>query len=270
MRTSMSRAERMLLLATSAGLLLALFGPSLAPLAHAHDFADQRALWGVPYALDVLSNLPFALLGLLGGWTLLASGRGVASPVQRALAGLFFAGLVVTAAGSSWYHLHADDAGLAVDRYAMGVAFAGLLGLAVATRVSDRAGAALAGALLLLAPLAAHTAFAGNLAPWVVVQFGGMLVLLALVFAPTRPGAVTIRLGWVLVAYGVAKLTEMGDHVIFEATAELLAGHTVKHLLAAAAAIPVLAPFLAAARSGQNGAQSSAGTHAAVAGPRQA
>jgi hypothetical protein len=270
MRNLLARSELLVLLAVVAGLLLALAGPALAPLPHAHDFADQRALWGVPCALDVLSNLAFAAVGLLGGWALLAAGAGTATPVQRWLAGLFFAGLVVTAGGSAWYHLAPDEAGLAVDRYAMAIAFAGLLGLAVAARVSDRAGALLAAGLLVLAPVAVHAAAAGNLAPWVVVQFGGMLALLVLAWVPVRPGALAIRLGWVLLAYGLAKLTETGDHVIFDATGGMLSGHTLKHLLAAAAALPVVAPFLAAARSGQNGKQSSAGTHAAVAGPRQA
>lgn len=271
MRNPLARSELLVLLAVVAGLVLALAGPTMAPLPHAHDFADQRALWGVPCALDVLSNLAFAAVGLLGGWVLLAAGGGAATPVQRGLAGLFFAGLLATAGGSAWYHLAPNEAGLAVDRYAMGVAFAGLLGLAAATRISDRAGAALATVLLLLAPAAAHAAFAtGNLAPWAIVQFGGMLALLVLAWVPVRPGALPIRLGWVLLAYGLAKLAESGDHVIFEATGEWLSGHTLKHLLAAAAALPVVAPFLAVTRSGQNGKQSSTGTHAAVAGPRQA
>lgn len=271
MRSPLTRPEALLLAAMAGGLLLALFSPVMAPLPHAHDFADQRTLWGVPCALDVLSNLAFAAMGLVGGWALLAAGPAAASLTQRGLAGLFFAGLVLTAAGSAWYHFAPDEAGLAVDRYAMSVAFAGLLGLAAATRITDRAGAALAAALLVLAPAAVHSAFAGaNLAPWAVVQFGGMAVLLALAMTPGRAGALPIRFGLVLLAYGLAKLAEMGDHVVFDATGQWLAGHALKHVLAAAAALPVLLPLLAAGRSGQNGAQGSAGTHAAVARPRQA
>jgi hypothetical protein len=271
MRIPLTRPEALLLAAIAAGLAVALFGPAVAPLPHAHDFADQRTLWGLPCALDVLSNLAFALVGLLGGWALLAAGPAAASPVQRGLAGLFFAGLVLTAAGSAWYHFAPDEAGLAVDRHAMSVAFAGLLGLVAATRISDRAGAVLGAALLVLAPAAVHIAYAGaNLGPWAMVQFGGMLALLGLAAVRVRPGALPIRIGLVLLAYGLAKLAELGDHVIFEATGQLLAGHTLKHLLAAAAALPVVFPLLAAARSGQNGAQATAGTHAAVASPRQA
>ena len=75
------------------------------------------------------------------------------------------AGLLLTAAGSSVYHWHPDDLGLVIDRMGMGVAFAGLLGVAVADRIGDRAALALTGAVLLLAPLAAALAWQANNPP---------------------------------------------------------------------------------------------------------
>ena len=44
-------------------LALLLHGP-IAQWASYHAFADQRELWGIPHAADVLSNLPFAIAGL--------------------------------------------------------------------------------------------------------------------------------------------------------------------------------------------------------------
>jgi hypothetical protein len=38
--------------------------------AHGHPFADARTLWGVPNAMDVLSNLPLALAGAVGLWVM--------------------------------------------------------------------------------------------------------------------------------------------------------------------------------------------------------
>jgi len=52
---------------------------------------------------------------------------------------VFFVGFVLTAIGSAWYHLDPDDRGLAWDRMGMVVAFAGVLGLVAAHRVSVRA-----------------------------------------------------------------------------------------------------------------------------------
>ena len=253
MRAMLSKTE-ILLLAACAGLLAcALFGPPVAGPVQPHGFADGRTLFGLPFAMDVLSNLPFALAGLAGLALLWRAPRGAISNMQRAMAELFFAGLILTALASGWYHLRPDDAGLAVDRYAMGIAFAGLLGLAAAGRVSERAGTLLGLALLVLAPLAVRAwAASGNLLPWAVVQFGGMLGLVVLAALRPQPGALPVRWFAVLGAYGLAKLAEANDHAIFAATGEWLSGHTIKHIVAAAAAIPVLIAIRQAGESGQN------------------
>ena len=85
----------------------------------------------------------------------------------------------MTAAASGIYHWRPDDAGLVIDRLGMVVVFAGLLGLAAADRAGPRAGVLLAVVVLLLGPLSVWTWSAtGNVLPWVVVQFGGMLLVL--------------------------------------------------------------------------------------------
>jgi hypothetical protein len=38
--------------------------------AHGHPFVDARTLWGMPNAMDVLSNLPLAIAGVCGWWGL--------------------------------------------------------------------------------------------------------------------------------------------------------------------------------------------------------
>jgi hypothetical protein len=160
---------------------IACFGPSVAQFEHYHAFADQRHLLGLPCALDVLSNLPFALLGVWGLLRLRAPGVGQPTSTQRALATLFFGGLVVTALCSAAYHLHPDDAGLSLDRLGMVSAFAGLLGLAAADRISMRAGWWTAAAVLALGPVSVLVwASSGNLLPWAVLQGGGMLLIVLL------------------------------------------------------------------------------------------
>ncbi|MDP3229682.1 MAG: hypothetical protein Q8N13_17160 [Acidovorax sp.] len=236
-----TRAEAGLLLGVVALLALAVFGPVLPASAHQHGFADQRALWGIPCAMDVLSNLPFAIAGVWGLWALRSLAPVALDRTSRVLAALFFAGLLCTAIGSSVYHWQPLDAGLLWDRLGMVLPFAGLLGLAAASRVSERAGRATAGAVLLAGPVAvlwwSHT---GNLMPWAVVQLGGMLVVLALACLPRRDGALAVHLGAVIGLYAVAKLFEAADHAVFDATAQWLSGHSIKHVLAAGAAWPVL------------------------------
>ena len=251
MTPPLSPAEAWLFFAALALGLLAAFAPPLAQAPHFHDFADQRSWLGMPCALDVLSNLPFAFFGLLG---LRVLGRvPQLDATQQRLAALFFGGLLVTALGSAVYHWAPDDAGLVVDRLGMTVAFAGLLGLGVAVHLSARAGLALAAVVLLLGPVSvAVWAAQGNLLPWALLQGGGLVLLLVLAFMKPLPGALAVRWGAVIAIYVVAKLCEQADHTIYQATGEIISGHSLKHLVAAFAAWPVISALRAL---GQNATQ---------------
>ncbi|MFM9879371.1 MAG: hypothetical protein ACKVOO_03045, partial [Burkholderiaceae bacterium] len=242
--------EKTLLLVCAALLALAAFGPPLEQLPHFHDFADQRPWWGMPNAGDVLSNLLFALGGLLGLMGLRRWRAGLVSQAEQSLAALSFTGLLLTALCSGYYHWQPDDAGLVVDRLGMCVAFAGLLGLAAAGRISGRAGLVLAASLLLLAPMTVWVwAESGNLLPWAVLQFGGMGLLLWLAARPALAGALPVRWAWVVVIYALAKCLELGDAAVFEATGEWVSGHTLKHIVASLAAWPVLAALAGVLKS---------------------
>ena len=274
--TGLSRPEAGLLVGACALLGLALFGPSMLDSAHQHGFADQRTLLGIPCALDVLSNLPFAIAGIVGLAWLVRLPHAAMDGVSRALVALFLAGLVCTSVGSSFYHWRPSDFGLFWDRLGMVLPFAGLLGLAAAGRVSGRAGIATAGAVLLGGTSAVlWWALSGNVLPWAVVQLGGMLVVLALAALPQRADALAVHLGAVIAFYGVAKLFEAADHAVLEATGQWVSGHSLKHLVAAGAALPVLSALAAlqpgamghgtVAATGQNGAQ-----HRPASGPATA
>ena len=258
MRSSLTRNEWLLALGAGVLLLVALFAPALAQPPHANDFADQRALWGLPHALDVLSNISFAIASVLGLRALRRLPRAAIGDAQRAGGRLFFFGLLLVAVGSSWYHLRPNDPGLAIDRATMAVAFAGLLGLLVAGLVSERSGKLLAGVALVLGLASVASWYAtGNVLPWAVVQFGGMPLLVIAALVPPRPGALPVRWSLVLLAYALAKLFESNDQLVFAAGGELLSGHSLKHIVAAFAAWPVLHAIALRAR-GQNGPQTDA------------
>lgn len=269
MRSILSKTEAVLVAACLALLALALFGPALPQPGQYHGFADQRALWGLPFAMDVLSNIPFALAGAAGMVTLLRLPPRALGNVQRAMAWLFFAGLVLTAGASSWYHWHPDEAGLAIDRCGMAVAFAGLLGLAAAERVSDRAGAALGLAVLVLAPIAAQVAAqSGNVLPWAALQFGGIALIVWFATRAPRPGSLGFSCGLVILAYAVAKLLEVNDHHVYALSGQIVSGHTLKHMVASLASLPVIAALwsLDGPRQNAAGAARAAGTRARRAG----
>lgn len=230
--------EVRLLLAVAALLLLAALAPPLPQPGEYLHYADARSWLAIPHAQDVLSNLPFALAG---AWGLAVLARSTVAGAQRLLAALFFAGLIVTAAASAWFHWAPDHAGLVVDRLGMTVAFAGVLGLGAAGQVSARAGYLLAALVLLAGPLATGVWSAtGNLLPWAALQGGGMLLLLVLALLRPLPGALPVRWGALIAIYAVAKACELADHALFEASGQLISGHSLKHVVAALAAWPVI------------------------------
>ena len=191
---TLSKLERQLTAGALILVMIGIFGPFVAQPVHQHDFADQRSWGGMAFAINVLSNLAFALWGLTGLACLCSLTKRSWRNRQSGLLALFFVGLVVTAVASSRYHLQPNDAGLALDRLGMVIAFAGLLGLAAAGRVSDRAGIAVAGAVLVLGSLSVWWAFASTQAlAWLLIQFGGMAMILWLASWPPLTGALAVR-----------------------------------------------------------------------------
>lgn len=225
--------------------------PAMASMA----FADDRHWHALANAMDVLSNLPFAGVGLWGLLRLrrLSGSLGAVSADTSASASafarsnairctaVFFVGLLLTAIASAYFHLQPDVWGLAIDRAGMTVAFAGLIGLAVCERVSQRSGGVSATVTLLGGLLAVVVcAASGNVLPWALLQFGGMALVLGLALLRPVPGAMSLRLGWVIAIYALAKCFEMADHAIYALSDQLLSGHTLKHCVAACVAWPVL------------------------------
>jgi hypothetical protein len=207
--------------------------------AHGHPFADARVLWGIPNAMDVLTNLPFLLVSMAGLRALHRAPR--VQPATRQAAMVFFVGLGLTFFSSSFYHWAPEAWGLALDRAGMAVAFAGVLGLVAAQRVSLRA-ARWTWPTVLAAGLFAILLqrLAGVIAPWAVVQFGGMAVVLWACTQRAQPAALGIRWGVLIGIYAAAKLLELGDAWVFDAAQGWVSGHSLKHVVASLAALPVI------------------------------
>lgn len=224
--------------------LIAATGFSLDPSGHAHlhahghPFVDARSWWGVPNTADVLSNLPLVLFGWMG--LAMLAGRSLAAHTVTALR-VFMLGLLLSGLGSAVYHWAPAPATLAIDRLGMAVAFAGVLGLAMAERVGQGPARVTLPVALLLATVSAVLPWLdGNVLPWVVVQFGGVaMIVWAATHQPVR-GALGVRFWALIAAYVLAKLLELGDEAVYFATGEGVSGHSLKHVAAACAALPIL------------------------------
>jgi hypothetical protein len=205
-----------------------------------HVMADQRPCIGIANCLNVLSNIPFAIVGIWG----LAMLFGAQSPIpasERWPYTTLFAGVAATAVGSSYYHLSPDNARLVWDRLPMTLGFMGLLSALIAERVSAPLGRALLWPLVVFGAASVWYWYwtelhgAGDLRLYVIVQFGSLLVvtLLLVLYSPRFTGSVFLWAG--LAAYAGAKLFELADYPIFTALGGTISGHTLKHLSAAAA-----------------------------------
>jgi hypothetical protein len=244
--STLSLAERALFIFAALLTLLALLGPDVSHLepapTHAHGgaFADMRELLSIPNALDVLSNLPFLIFGAWGLLCLSPRWPILPAPQRQAVA-VFFVGLIATWIGSSYYHWEPNAWGLMWDRAGMGIAFAGVLGLAVAERVSPRASTATSFVTLVSALAATAWCFAtGDVLPWACIQFGGMLLVLACAFLPRQANSLGVNWLALIGIYAAAKLLEGADAAVFHATGDWISGHSLKHVVASLAALPVL------------------------------
>jgi len=217
------------------------------PLSY-HHFADRRSFFGIPNFNDVASNLPFAVIGL---WGLAFLRRSNSNPdghfIQRREQWPYlfvFVGLLLTAFGSSYYHLDPNNATLVWDRLPMTITFMSMVAAVIMERISLRLGLWLLPILLVVGLGSvwqwnwSEIRGAGDLRFYAAVQaWSAMVILLALLF-PARYTR-SRDLGYVVGFYALAKVLEYFDKPIFAAL-RVVSGHTLKHLAAAAAGYFIL------------------------------
>ena len=198
-----------------------------------HGFADRRTLLGIPNFWNVVSNLPFILVGALGLWK-----------VRRDLsASIFFLGVFLTGFTSSYYHWAPNDWGLFWDRLPMTFAFMAILANVIEERIDERVGRLLLWPLVALGVAEPADLAAGRRSP--ALRLGAVLSL-------RRPAAdvlavsaeVQRHLYWFVAAgfYLLAKLLEHYDAAIYSAL-RVMSGHPIKHVAAACACYAIYLAF---------------------------
>ena len=240
--TSRSKAPLLLIGAAVVVAFVAILLPPIPQPLSYHNFADHRAWLGIPNFGDVTSNLPFAIVGL---WGLLILPRVYFIDSRERLPyTVMFAGLILTAFGSSYYHLAPDNARLVWDRIPIMIVFMALLAAVISERVSVSAGLALfpalefAGIASVLVWRAGELKGHGDLRFYAAVQVYAILILLLALLLPpkyTRGSDFAVVVGF----YALAKLLEESDRQVFS-IGHIVSGHTLKHLAAAAAGYWIL------------------------------
>jgi hypothetical protein len=235
------RTRVVLLLAVVVGLTVATaLVPRIAQDPAFHHFADQRTIFGIPHFFDVVSNVPFFLIGLWGLFVALVGSKQMfAETSERWPYVVLFLGVILTCFGSSYYHWNPNNHTLVWDRLPMTVGFMGLLSATIAERVNLRFGIRWLLPLVLVGIASVvywnrtELAGAGDLRPYILVQFGSLflLLLILILFPPKYTGGKYV--GYAIGFYGLAKLLEVADVPIYRVL-HIVSGHTLKHLAAAA------------------------------------
>jgi len=203
-----------------------------------HIFVDQRALLGIPNFWNVISNIPFLLVGIMGLYSIFISQRIVFITELKIAYTLFFLGVSLVAFGSGYYHLWPDNASLVWDRLLMTIAFMALFSILIGEFTSTKL------AKFTLWPLVAFGAFSvlywystessgeGDLRFYILVQFLPILVipLILIFFKPkyTHTSGYWYLLSAYVLAKGLEHFDESINTILFS-----LSGHSLKHVVAA-------------------------------------
>ncbi len=212
-----------------------------------HIFADNRTQLGIPNCLDVLSNIPFMLVGLWG--TIWLFGRSSAAAfqtrVEKAVYLIFFLGVAFTGVGSFWYHLNPNNQRLPFDLVPMTFAFMAMLTSIAIERVGVRFGRTLLIPLLLLGASSVGYWYVtearghGDYRFYLFVQFFPplLIALMIVLFPPSYTGIRYLVTAFLL--FALAKLLELFDSEIYRAV-HVISGHALKHIIAGVACYVIL------------------------------
>lgn len=230
--------------------ILTIIEPPIAQDPSYHQFADQRMVLGIPNFLNVVSNLAFLIVGVIG-LVFLWRHRQESYPhfIDKREVWPYltlFVGVAMTSLGSVYYHLAPNNTHLVWDRLPMTIAFMSFFAATVMERIDLKFG------LLLLVPLVVFGIFSvvywyagnlhgtGDLRIYVDVQFYPLLAMpLIVVLFPPR----YIPDRWifgVILLYALSKIFELLDAQVYTILNGIVSGHTLKHLAAAFATLFVI------------------------------
>ena len=203
-----------------------------------HQFADRRTFFDISNGLNVLSNFPFLFIG---AWGLTQAWQKEKEAGMLLIYTPLFLGIFLIGIGSAWYHSNPDNDTLVWDRLPMVVVFMSLLAWIIAQFIGYRLGVRLLIPLVLVGVGSVlywhYTELQGqgDLRPYGWVQFYPMLfipLIMGMYYLPAHRRMIR-PLICMVIFYAVAKVLEIEDQPIFEATG-FVSGHTLKHLAAAA------------------------------------
>jgi len=198
-----------------------------------HLFADTRTIAGIPNFWNVISNAPFALVGVYG---LTRTPRLLSRSLWPGYI-VFCVAVIGVCFGSAYYHYAPSTPALVWDRLPMSIAFMAVFTLVLGDRVNPAFGRTLLGPLLIIGAASVfywawtERQGVGDLRPYALVQFLPLLLIALMLWLYPGSRESTAWLWWSFLMYFLAKVAELFDVPVYHAIG--LSGHTMKHLLSA-------------------------------------
>ena len=213
-----------------------------------HRFADQDPLAGIPNFWNVVSNLVFLWVGVLGLYKLVKGKTLSVIPAHKSIYLVFFIGVALVAFGSAYYHVSPDNPSLVWDRLPMTIAFMSFFSIMMSEFISVRAGKylflpmVLCGVLSVLYWAATEARGVGDLRVYLLVQFIPLISIpIILLFFKSCFNRVYGFWG-LFIAYSLAKVFEVYDGEIFDLLG-VISGHSLKHVASALGVYILLISF---------------------------
>ena len=215
-------------LIASSSLLAIMFIPVIPQDLSYHNFADDRTLWNIPNAFNVVSNIPLFIVGLIG---FLFS---VKQPTTAGICSwrIFFGAVTFISAGSVYYHWAPNNWTLFWDRLPMVIGFMALFVSLVSEFIHPRF------EVILLIPMCMlgiasviYWHFTDDLRFYAWVQFFPLLYIPIVFLLYRQRSTYQSYLFAALGLYILAKVAEVFDKSFFSMTHQNVSGHSLKHLL---------------------------------------
>ncbi len=201
-----------------------------------YNLADRRAVSGIPNGLDVLSNLPYLVVGVIGLADVARWPADAPHTVHRPPYLVVFIGFVLTAFGSGFFHWAPADATLVWDRLPMTILFMGFFASVISELISPVAGRRLLPVFLAIGVGSVawwawtEAAGRGDLRAYGLVQFLPVVLIVVMLAQYRKPPGYAATIGYLVFCYAAAKIFEHFDHEIYRALG-VLSGHSLKHLI---------------------------------------
>lgn len=207
-----------------------------------HVIADARKFCGIPNVINVITNLPFALVGLLGMQV-------VSSIKEKKLMRICFmicTGFLFVTIGSGYYHLRPNNNTLVYDRIPIIIIVMSFFAFIIYDSISLKRGYEaliilnIIGVMSVIYWIITEHTGNGDVRWYGMVQFFPILAIPVMLKLYNSTYKHWKQIALIFLLFGIARISEMFDNEIYHLLNEIISGHSLKHLFMAAAGYEII------------------------------